>query len=82
MRCQFCNRGTNDSRPPTSHDPGCPFTNGKLDRSKEIAFDTGWKHGRSGQKPLNQEDPSYMLGFLRGEAALEAAENGCDRAIC
>lgn len=75
-RCEFCGWGH------PSHDTACPLASGKLDESKKVAHSAGWNHGRHGYtNPFNPNDPSYMLGFRRGESALESAENGCDRAI-
>lgn len=76
LRCHRCGWGH------PSHDQACPLASGKLDESKEIALQAGWYRGRHGYRtPLNPEDPTYMLGFHKGESALEEAENGCDRAV-
>lgn len=80
-RCGFCGHGTQDGKPPTSHDVACPMASGRLDESKKTAHQAGWNQGRSGKKALIPDDPTYKLGWLRGDAALEEATSGCDRPI-
>jgi hypothetical protein len=78
MHCRFCGWGTNDGKPAASHDPACPLASGKLDESKKIAFDSGYRHGRQGFDTINPDDRTYILGWLRGDAAAEEATNGFD----
>jgi hypothetical protein len=54
---------------------------GKLDESAKIAFDAGFRHGRQGVEAMNRADPTYMLGYRKGEAALESYQNSDDRAV-
>lgn len=90
MRCEYCRHGTDDGRSLASlasaksafplHNPACPLASGKLDESKKIAYDAGYNEGRAGKK-CSSSDLAYRMGWGRGDSALEAAENGCDRAI-
>jgi hypothetical protein len=43
--------------------------------AKAKLWQEGESAGRSG-KPQAQDDPSYVLGYLKGEIAREEAENG------
>ena len=65
------------------HDPHCP----QRQLHSETVFvlhktlwEAGYKKGRGGQEPTN-DDPVYMLGYGRGVVALEEAENGFDPVI-
>ena len=58
-----------------AHDPACP----EVATEKRVEYDRGYKQGRAG-KDSESDDPSYRLGYCKGESALEEAQNGCDRA--
>lgn len=58
------------------HDPVCP----ELIPANRADYDRGYSRGRAG-KPKESDSPAYSLGWLKGESALEAAENGSDRPI-
>lgn len=64
--CRFCRRVAG------SHNIACP----KDDKDAQSCFDSGWGDGRAGRKAVT-ENPAYVLGYLKGEAALEAAANVC-----
>jgi hypothetical protein len=48
--------------------------------ANQAEYDRGYSHGRGG-KDSESDSPVYRLGYLKGGAALEAAENGCDREV-
>jgi hypothetical protein len=66
VRCYYCDRQG-------GHDPNCP----ELVPENLESWQLGQSHGRGGQDPLS-DSPVYVMGWLRGNVALEEAENGCD----
>jgi hypothetical protein len=45
---------------------------------KLALWDRGYKDGRGGKNPRPiDQNPVYVLGWVKGNAALEEAENGC-----
>lgn len=69
QRCWKCGRGGGN------HDLVCP----EVVPSNLTEYERGYNQGRSG-KPRGSDVPAYRLGYRKGEAALEAAENGCNHA--
>lgn len=79
MSCEYCkwNGG--------KHDPHCPYQFVLRDAEWVIKFvpavrklyDEGWDDGRA-RKEMRSDDPTYRLGWLAGECALEEYENGYD----
>jgi hypothetical protein len=68
MSCYFCgwHKG--------GHSPNCPAG----DRAAEARFRKGWDEGKSGALNPSSDEPAFVLGFHRGEVALEEAQNGFD----
>jgi len=69
MCCKFCEYG-NDR-----HATDCPRTTPGADER----YEEGYRAGRSGKERTESamKDPAYSYGYLRGERALENAQNGC-----
>lgn len=68
MRCHYCRWGLG------KHDPSCPASEPN-DSVRRARWDRGQSDGRRGQ-PSASDDSTYSLGYSRGAAALEEAENG------
>lgn len=64
MSCHYC--GWHDNR----HDPNCP----KPSTPAMERWGQGWNDGRKG-KPKASNDVHYLMGWMRGEVALETAQN-------
>ena len=67
MKCYHC------SYLAGAHDPACP----KLpDNVESLSIWTdGWYEGRVGMPMTPDMGPAWKLGYLRGEIALEEAQN-------
>lgn len=76
--CRFCGCRGQGNVPGDRHALACPMFGKKLDTSKEVEWEAGWNHGRDGAEAMNPAQPVYMLGYRKGEAALEEAQNGHD----
>ena len=68
-QCAFCSYGSG------SHDPNCPNRPGvKNQRAALQSWHRGFADGRNA-RPRTEQDPMYMMGWLKGEIALETYEN-------
>ena len=45
------------------------------DSRKQVLWHKGWDEGRSGELHPSEDDPTFVLGFIQGEVALEEAQN-------
>ena len=68
MNCHSCGYALG------GHDAACPESAPK-DRGLARRWRHGWNDGHAG-KPVADADPSYKLGYHRGEIAQEEAANG------
>ena len=65
--CYYCGFGH-----PAHHD-ACPREN----PTKQALWRKGWESGRKGLSYQKRADPIFQLGWIKGEVALETAENTC-----
>jgi len=70
MTCYHCGQSG-------GHHEACPDTRGvKADAIRVWLL--GYQDGRAGRAKALPDDPTYILGYTRGECAAEEAENGFD----
>ncbi len=73
-RCYSCGQNGN------THDRACP-KRADATTAEKADYSDGWDLGRSGKDMPSTASPAFRLGYLKGESALEEAQNGCDREV-
>lgn len=69
--CLYCRFGDG------KHDPACPqAVPSKKKAEAFMHWGAGYHQGRSGGKKPAEANPTFTLGYLNGESALEEAQNG------
>lgn len=74
-RCPYCKYAKG------GHDPNCPHPSATLDRPRHTTpqleeWERGYRDGRSGKELDTALSAVCQMGWVRGTAALEEAENG------
>ena len=73
MGCHYC--GYHEG----GHNVACPESmSGDAKVQAYNVWQEGYRTGRSGKKKSTNASATYSLGYLEGEVALEAYENGHD----
>lgn len=77
MTCHYCGRTPPYPRMTLlreEHSPACPSSFAD-DSSERAVWRRGYRDGRAGRRPT-RKDGIYMLGWLAGDSARDAAFNG------